>query len=195
MDFKRLLWGLSTPGFQQAVWWVCSISCWGFILLGSSKPYSSRTWFAIWRWAMAHLLSGLFLAPNILSPALLSFFAFPSAKLPHPAPRTGQRGSLRWILLPSYYTGPRVSLDSKSILGCEWHEERKESEVAQSCPTLCDPVDCSLLGSSVHGIFQARVLEWVAISFSRRSSQPRDWTRISRIAADALLFEPPGKPK
>ena len=143
MDFKRLLWGLSTPGFQQAVWWVCSISCWGFILLGSSKPYSSRTWFAIWRWAMAHLLSGLFLAPNILSPALLSFFAFPSAKLPHPAPRTGQRGSLRWILLPSYYTGPRVSLDSKSILGCEWHEERKESEVAQSCPTLCDPVDCS----------------------------------------------------
>ena len=39
-------------------------------------------------------------------------------------------------------------------------------EVAQSCPTLCDPMDCSLLGSSVHGIFQARVLEWVAISFS-----------------------------
>ena len=43
-----------------------------------------------------------------------------------------------------------------------------ESEVAQSCPTLCDPVDCSLPGSSVHGIFQARVLEWVAIAFSER---------------------------
>ena len=43
---------------------------------------------------------------------------------------------------------------------------RKWSEVAQSCLTLCDPMDCSLLGSSVHGIFQARVLEWVAISFS-----------------------------
>ena len=42
----------------------------------------------------------------------------------------------------------------------------KESEVAQSCPTLCNPMDCSLLGSSIHGIFQARVLEWVAISFS-----------------------------
>ena len=40
------------------------------------------------------------------------------------------------------------------------------SEVAQSCPTLCDPMDCSLSGSSVHGIFQARVLEWVAIAFS-----------------------------
>ena len=42
-----------------------------------------------------------------------------------------------------------------------------ESEVAQSCPTLCDPVDCSSPGSSVHGILQARILEWVAISFSR----------------------------
>jgi len=46
----------------------------------------------------------------------------------------------------------------------------KESEVAQSCPTLCDPMDCSLPGFSVHGIFQARVPEWVAISFSRGSS-------------------------
>ena len=41
-----------------------------------------------------------------------------------------------------------------------------ESEVAQSCPTLSDPMDCSLPGSSIHGIFQARVLEWVAIAFS-----------------------------
>ena len=57
-----------------------------------------------------------------------------------------------------------------------------ESEVAQSCPTLCDPMDCSLSGSSVHGIFQARVLEWVAISFSKGSSRPRDWTQVSHIA-------------
>ena len=49
-----------------------------------------------------------------------------------------------------------------------------ESEVAQSCPTLCDPKDCSLPGSSVRGIFQAIVLEWIANSFSRGSSQPRD---------------------
>jgi len=45
-----------------------------------------------------------------------------------------------------------------------------ECEVAQSCPTLCDPMDCSLPGSFVHGIFQAIVLEWIAISFSRASS-------------------------
>ena len=55
------------------------------------------------------------------------------------------------------------------LLHCE-----SESEVAQSCLTLCDPMDCSLPGSTIHGIFQARILEWVAISFSRRSSLPRD---------------------
>ena len=46
------------------------------------------------------------------------------------------------------------------------HEVKSESEVVQSCPTLSDPMDCSLPGSSVHGIFQARVLEWDAIAFS-----------------------------
>ena len=61
------------------------------------------------------------------------------------------------------------------------HESESESKVAQSCPTLCDPMDCSLPGSMVHGIFQARVLEWVAICFSGRSSPPRDWTWVSCI--------------
>ena len=56
-----------------------------------------------------------------------------------------------------------------------------ESEVAQSRQTLCDTMGCSLPGSSVHGILQARVLEWGATSFSRGSSQPRDRTRVSRI--------------
>ena len=54
--------------------------------------------------------------------------------------------------------------------------------VAQLCPTLCDPMDYSLPGSSVHGILQARILEWVAIPFSRGSSQPRDRTWFSCIA-------------
>ena len=53
--------------------------------------------------------------------------------------------------------------------------------VAKSCLTLCDPMDCSLPGSSVHGILQARILEWVAISFSTGSSWPRDQTCISCI--------------
>ena len=55
------------------------------------------------------------------------------------------------------------------------------SEVAQSCLTLCNPIDCSLPGSSVHGIFQAIVLEWIAISFSRGSSQSRARTQVSLI--------------
>ena len=54
-------------------------------------------------------------------------------------------------------------------------------EVVQLCPTLCDPMDHSLPGFSLYGIFQARILEWVAISFSRRSSRRRDWTQVSRI--------------
>ena len=64
---------------------------------------------------------------------------------------------------------------SKSLLFTE-----NESEIAQSCPTLCDPMN-SLPGSSVHGIFQAIVLKWIAISFCRGSSQPRDRTRVSCI--------------
>ena len=52
-----------------------------------------------------------------------------------------------------------------------------------SCVWLCDPVDCSPPGFSIHGILQARILEWVAISFSRGSSQPRDRTQVSRIAS------------
>ena len=55
-------------------------------------------------------------------------------------------------------------------------------KVAQSCPTLCNPMDYSLLGSSVHGILQARILEWVAIPFSRGSCQPMDQTQVSHIA-------------
>ena len=52
----------------------------------------------------------------------------------------------------------------------------------QLCPTLCNPMDCSLPGSSVRGILQAKIPEWVAIPFSRGSSQPRDRTQVSHIA-------------
>ena len=57
---------------------------------------------------------------------------------------------------------------------------KKESVATQLCPTLCNPVNCSPPGSSVHRILQARILEWVTISFSRGSSRPRDQTRVSR---------------
>ena len=72
-------------------------------------------------------------------------------------------------------------------------EASEWSEVSQSCPTLCDPMDCRPPGSSIHGIFQARVVEWVAISFSRGSSWPMDpWIEPGSPAmqADALPSEP-----
>ena len=68
-------------------------------------------------------------------------------------------------------------------------QERKESEVAQSCPTLCDPVDCSPPGSSVHGILQARILEWVPGDLPHPGIHPGS----PALQADALPSEPPGK--
>ena len=62
-------------------------------------------------------------------------------------------------------------------------------KVTQSCPSLCNSMNYT-----VHGILQARRLEWVAFPVSRGSSQPRDWTQVSRIAGGFLPAEPPGKP-
>ena len=82
-------------------------------------------------------------------------------------PRAWSRGGL-WA------PGSADSLPSRE-------EHSTEGEVAQLYPTPCNPVDYSPPGSYVHGILQARTLEWVAISFSRGSSQPRDQTRASRF--------------
>ena len=76
----------------------------------------------------------------------------------------------KWLTQNFFYRASQKSI---------FHES--ESEVAESCLTLCDPMDRSLSGSSIHGVFQARILEWVAVSFSRRSSWPRDWTQVSLI--------------
>ena len=78
-----------------------------------------------------------------------------------------------WITIPrrNLNSSPWISIDVFYV----------KSLVTQSCPTLCNPMDCRLPGSSIHGIFLARVLEWVAISFSRGSSQTRDWTGVSHI--------------
>ena len=93
---------------------------------------------------------------------------------------------LEWLAI-SFSRGSSLPRDRTQV-SCGRHfnlwatREAQESKVAQSCPTLCDRMDCSLPGFSVHGIFQTKVLEWVAISFSRGSSRPRDRTRVSCIA-------------
>ena len=66
--------------------------------------------------------------------------------------------------------------------------------VTQSCPTLCNPMDCSLPGSSVPGILKTKIPEWVAISYSRGSSPPRVKPGSPALQEDSLPSEPPGKP-
>ena len=83
----------------------------------------------------------------------------------------------------------------KSSLPTYWMCNPKCVKVAQSCPTLCNPMDCSLPRSSVHGILQTRILQWVAVPFSRGSSQPTDQTQISHIAGRFFTSWATGKPE
>ena len=91
-----------------------------------------------------------------------------------------RRGDTRIEIIKSVPENIQLSKDlSHQILWsteCLTPHAESESEVAQSCLTLCDPMDYT-----VYGILQARILEWVAISFSRGSSRPRDQTQVSRI--------------
>ena len=87
-------------------------------------------------------------------------------------PSPGSSSPREWSQVPC--------MPAHSVL-CEPPGKLLKVLVAQSCLALCDPVDCSSPGSSVHGILQERILEWVAIPFSRGSSPPRDRTRVSCI--------------
>ena len=78
-------------------------------------------------------------------------------------------------------------MDINLIVGLLDHIVKSESEVAQSCMTLCNPMDCSLTGSSIHGIFQARMLEWVAISLSRGFSQTQG-SNLSLLHCGQTLY-------
>ena len=86
--------------------------------------------------------------------------------------------------------------ESDMTEGLNWTEcfASEWMKAAQSCPTLCDPMDCSPPGSSAHGILQARILEWVAISFSRDLPNPGTESRSCVPQVNSLLSEPPGKP-
>ena len=68
------------------------------------------------------------------------------------------------------------------------HERKSESAVIQSSPTICNPLDSSLPGSSVHGILQAGILEWGAIPFFRGSSRSRDWTQVFSTAGKFFII-------
>ena len=77
-----------------------------------------------------------------------------------------------------------------------WERVKKAAVlITQSCPTLCDPMDYSLPGSSVHGILQERIMEWVVMPSAMGSSQPRDQTQASHTAGRFSPYDPPGKPQ
>ena len=92
-----------------------------------------------------------------------------------------------------------ISLDLKKNLCCVFLIFLQcmcmHAQLLQSCPTLCDPRNCSPPCSSVHGILQARIPELVAISFSRGFSRPRDQTQVPALQADSLMSELSGKPQ
>ena len=84
--------------------------------------------------------------------------------------------------------------EAKDIKKCQEHtEKKKESEVAQLCPTLCDPVDCSLPGSSVDGVLQARLWSGLPFPFPRGLPDPGLEPGSPALQVDALTSEPPGK--
>ena len=97
--------------------------------------------------------------------------------------------------------GPIEKLIQVQVLMMSSSEPPVHAKSLQSCPTLCDPINCSLPSSAVHGIFQARILERVAISFSKGSSQPRNQIHVSCIfyigrwiLYYCTTWEAPGKP-
>ena len=100
-----------------------------------------------------------------------------SKRHPYPIEAAGKAMST-WRKQCLFLICPKAPVDS-----CDprFNQRSKWKWSRSVVSTFYGPMDCSLPGSSIHGIFQARILEWVAISFSTGSSQPRDWTRVSRI--------------
>ena len=94
-----------------------------------------------------------------------------------------------WKKITIWWPAPQASHDSHQ----KQAKVNVEVLVDQSCLTLCHPMDSSPPGSSAHGILQARILQWVAISFSRGSSQPRDWTWFSCIASRFFMVWATGR--
>ena len=134
------------------------------------KALNRRLWFLLVHW----LIEMGFEKPVLLKKSTVGLFVFLFSKL----------SDRNVVALQMEIWQPFLRPGKWDPLG----GYESEGEVAQSCLTLCDPMDGNLPGSTVHGIFQARILEWAAVSFSRGSSQPRDRTWISCIADRCFTF-------
>ena len=143
----------------------------------------------MWKWKKVKLLSRvrLFVIPWTVAYQASLSMGFLQARILEWVTISFSRGSSRprnrtWV---SCIGGRRFNL--WAIREAQFQVYIKVNQLyicmkVKSSLTLCNPMDCSPPGSSVHGIFQTRVLEWVAISFSRGSSQPRDRTQVSHTA-------------
>ena len=136
----------------------------GTVSCGVTVPFS---------WVLVHKV--LLCPPRVYFPVLCKFWQLYAAA----AKSLQSSDSVRpHRQQPTKLPHPWDSPGKNIGVGCHFllqgTKVKSESEVAQLCLTLCDPKDCSLPRCSTHGIFQTRVLEWVAISFSRGSSRPRD---------------------
>ena len=125
--------------------------------------------------------------PHVLRPRGVSFLPTPHNFLPWPR--------LAWDV--SSFGTPSAPLLQVLQAGFSTALGKVKSKVkaVQSCLMLCDPMDCSLPGFSVHGILQARILQWVAFPFSRVLSQPRDRTLVFCIAGGFFHLNHWGSPK
>ena len=101
------------------------------------------------------------------------------------------RVSIQILLLFSYCFFSFFSSSHPPFFFCPPQPEYGCVLVTQSCPTLCNPLDCSSTGSSIHGFLQARILEWVALSLSGRSAQSRNQSSVSQMAGRFSPSEPP----
>ena len=180
-------------------------------VLSEALPSSWEAWLAVWclshatlrgvrtRWASSQVLCAIFILTSpqhsfiVLQWLFCWLYHWCKSNSDLPDSGSSSLKLIRYWLSSRTYIAKIVDTewplwgqycDRRKDLVISWLYEltESESEVAQSCPTLCNPMDCSLSGSSVHGIFQARVLEWIAISFPRGSSWPRNRTRVSHIA-------------
>ena len=154
--------GLCWRAYHTALVWNCRSGGW---------RTCSQTWTSTEFFHLTAALSCFYLAGLIVWLGFgLSFLRLETC------PKSNPQTSLKWL-----------KLSRKSQTG-RWPSWTYPCMSAQLCLTLCDPTDYSLPGSSVHEISQARILEWMAMSSSRGSSQPRDWTHVSCISCIGRLI-------
>ena len=155
-------------------------TCGLFIFHSLTQAHSRLSRFAAMNWARYSMVSVSRISPL-------------SCGYPRPVLKLGQPTITSDNLLrvtQVEYRGSEFSIFSlpvvPSVRNSRFLIFLRHSEVTHSCPSLCDPVDCSLPGSSFCGLLWARILQWVAVSSSRGSSQPRGRTRVSHIVSRRL---------